>query len=259
MFEKEFKILKKAVLYAGKHIFLKGAGEKKSKGNFDYVTDKDIACEKKLIDTIKKYFPEDNIVSEESNSKNALKDRSWIIDPIDGTLNYMNGLKDYCIQLAFYAQDKIQFSFIYVPFEKEFYYAINGKGAYLNGKRLVVDKKKNIQECMMAVCVTKNNKVLQLTHNLLGALSDRILTERILGSYGCATAMTAAGNFGIFADISLDIHLWDCMPGELICQEAGLTVVRDKYKDYEYSVISVSEEINNTIIEELKNQIELME
>ena len=258
MFEKEFNVLRKAVLYVGKHIFAKGASVRNTKGNFDYVTDKDIACEKYLIDTIKKYFPNDNIVSEESNSKNNLKNRSWIIDPIDGTLNYMNGLKDCCVQLAFFADGQTQFSFVYVPFENDFYYAINGKGAYLNGKRLEPDRTKSIQECMMAVCVTKNDNVLMLTHNLLYALRNQILTERELGSYGCATAMAGAGNFGIFADISMRINLWDCMPGELICKEAGLTVVRDKYKEYEYSVISISEEINNIVASEIKNQIDLL-
>ena len=257
MYEREFKILKKAILYVGKHIFAKGASERKTKGNFDYVTDKDIACEKYLIDTIKKYFSNDNIVSEESNFQNDLKDRSWIIDPIDGTLNYMNGLKNCCVQLAFYAEGQSQFSFVYLPFKNDFYYAIKGKGAYLNGKKLIASKVK-IQECVMAVCVTKHDNSLILTHNLLFALRNQILTERILGSYGCATAMTAAGNIGIFADISPHINLWDCMPGELICQEAGLELVRDEYKGYDYSVISNSQEINNIVIKEIKDQIDLI-
>lgn len=257
MFEKEFKILQKAILYVGKHIFIKGAKSKTLKGNFDYFTDKDVACEKYLIDTIKRYFPNDNIVSEESNYKNNLVDRSWVIDPIDGTLNYMNGLKDCCVQLAFYANGETQFSFVYIPFEKEFYYAINGKGAYLNGKRLTVDKNKKIQECLMAVCTTKKEKVIHMTHDLLYSLQDRILTERIVGSYGCATAMMANGNFGIFADISTKINLWDCMPGELICKEAGAIVIREKYNEYEYSVISASEKINEEIANEIKKQIDL--
>lgn len=255
MFEKEFQVAKKAVKYVAKHILKEGATSVKPKGEYDYSTDKDIASENYIIEAIKKSFPNDNILSEEGNCENSLKDRTWIIDPIDGTVNYMKGLPLCCIQLAFYSEGKTQFSMIYLHAEKQLFYAINGKGAYLNGQRLQLEKN-NIKASLAEVCIARFYDVVSITCDVIKVINNDVLAFRSFGSYGYSLAKFAKGGFGVFFFISHKINLWDCLPGELICKEAGAYSIRKTYKNYDYHTISIDEEYANKVVKIIEEKID---
>ena len=99
------------------------------KGEQDIVTSSDLYIEKQLISSIKKVFPDDNFHTEEYNNSSLLKDRTWIIDPIDGTSNYACGLGLFVIQIALYDKNDIVLSYVYAPILNKTYYAIKNEGA----------------------------------------------------------------------------------------------------------------------------------
>ncbi len=243
MFERETKLMAKAIKKLGK-IFLQGADEKTAKGSRDYVTDKDLKCEEILINTIKKYFPKDNIVSEETNKSNVLADRTWIIDPIDGTLNFMNYLPECGIQVAFYAQGESQLSFIYLPKLDEFYFAKNGGGAYLNGKQIVVNKNLELDQCMVSFSDHKVDEKLKK------AIAQKVMSTRLFGSACYSFAKTASSSTAAY--LIANNNLWDYMPGMLLCKEAGCTCTSGEIDGTTYNLACCNENLSKFITREIK-------
>jgi len=135
---------------AGK-ILLDGFGKIKrvdTKGIRDLVSNVDIASEKKIIETIKTRYPDHNILCEESDSHITNSDYKWIIDPLDGTHNYIYGLSTYGVSIALEYKGELVLGVIYVPYSNEMFWAERGKGAYLNNERLRVSDRK-LDEAMV--------------------------------------------------------------------------------------------------------------
>ena len=123
----------------------------KNKGSYDLVTSLDYEIENYIIRNILKYFPNDNIISEETKSKNVLKERNWIIDPIDGTCNFANNIPIYGVQLAFLHYSDPIFSFILHPTMNELFFAEKGKGALLNGEKIVIKGDTTINQAIITL------------------------------------------------------------------------------------------------------------
>ncbi len=243
MFEKEGKFIQKLVKKLNK-IFLEGASEKMHKGQNDFVTDKDFACEEFLISQIKKHFPKDNIISEETNKGNTLSDRTWIIDPIDGTINYMNGLPECGIQVCFYAQGETQLACLSLPKLNEFYFAKNGNGAYLNGKQIVINKNVEIEDALITLGDGKAKNDIR-----------KILNKKLLGTryFGCSSfefAKTASSSLAGY--ILITNNVWDYMPGMLLCKEAGATCLTTEFEGIVCSIAMCNENLAKFITRELK-------
>lgn len=218
---KELNYIKKIMIKAGKIINYTNV-EIEVKNVNDLVTSKDLAVEKFLIERIQKKFPNDKFITEETNSSNVLtNERFWIIDPIDGTTNFANNIDMYSIQLALIENKEPIFSAIYNPKNKEFYYAIKNKGAFLNN---VPIKTKSNKDLIQSICtfpdftkVTKTHKKNQLI--LLEKLFDSVAKIKMIGS--------AAVDFSLLAKGSTDFHLidksnlWDYIPGYFLAKEAG--------------------------------------
>lgn len=259
MYEKEFKLAKKLIRYVGKHIINHSAGKVSSKGKFDFVTDKDFESEQYLINNIKKSFANDNFLTEESYSQSQILDRTWIIDPIDGTHNFMNNFHIFCVQLAFYDAGNTQFSIIYIPKLDEFYYAIRNQGAYLNEKRLKIDSLADPKTMLVDADFSKNSDVMRLNFNIMEEIENNCLSFRDLGSYGCECAFFASGRFAIYYHINRKINPWDRMPGELLCIEAGAFSTYKKYNNFVYHILAINEDILNRMEEIIKRNIDKMQ
>ena len=256
IYHKEFCLARKAIKYVGKH-FLKNKVETiTAKGDFDYYTDKDIKCENYIINKIKQKFSNDNFLTEESNSTNQLVNRTWIIDPIDGTHNYMNNIPIFCVQLAFFDKGECQFSIIYMPIQNDFYYAKKGEGAYLNGRLLKVNTNINFNKMIVNLDFAKSKDIMQINYNTMLDLRVKCLSFRNLGSYGCECAFLANGGFSIFINIGETINLWDCMPGILLCEEAGAISIKEEYKGYTYNVIALNDANCKMIVDIIKRNID---
>ena len=256
MYDKEFKLAKKLLNYIGKHILNLKAQSYLSKGEFDYVTDKDLESEKYLLNNIKQIFPQDNFLTEENYPENQILDRTWIIDPIDGTHNFMHNLHLFCVQLAFYDAGSTQFSMIYIPKLNEFYYAIKNKDAYLNGKRLKINPQLTFESMLAVTDFSKYKDMMQLNFNIMFDIKNECLAFRNLGSYGCETAFFASGRLGIFYRVDKKINAWDILPGELICVEAGAISIYEKYKGIVYNVIAINSTFAEKLEKIIKNNID---
>lgn len=186
----------------------------------DYVTEADKKCENLIVSEIKKAFPQDGFYCEESGTVDSASGFTWVIDPIDGTVNYMNTFPLYTISIALKKDDEIVMGCVYVPEYDELFSALKGSGAYLNGERInqssFTDMKKSL-----AILVPPHRMHDELPYymtryeKILKAVSD----IRGLGSAAISLCYVACGRCSIYYELGL--HLYDFAAGAIILQEAG--------------------------------------
>ncbi|MDP2685500.1 MAG: inositol monophosphatase family protein, partial [bacterium] len=128
------------------------------KGRHDLVTKADFTANRIIISTIKKYFPDHDILSEETGLEDNPDEYKWVIDPLDGTTNYIIKSPMFCTALALVHQQEIIISVVYAPVLDEFYIAEKGKGTYLNGKKIYVSKKVSLIESIITLSRTHHKK-----------------------------------------------------------------------------------------------------
>ena len=202
----------------------------KDKSKFDLVTTIDLDIEKYLISKINKEYPNDKILSEETNSTTEVSDYTWTIDPIDGTYNMANGIRMFGIQISMYLNNDIYLSFIHIPVLGETYYAVKGKGAYLNDKRIKVNNR-NLEHCIVSFGDFPHNSLVNLeTQNkLMLGLAKKVAKIRMFGAACVDFSSVAAGK--IDGTILFTKNKWDLAPGLLLCKEAG-ALIKDLDGDY---------------------------
>ena len=176
------------------------------KGPKDFVTNSDRMVEKILIEELIKYKKKYSILTEETvYIENDDTENIWIIDPIDGTNNFLHGVPHFCISIAFQSKDEILTGLVFDPIKNEIFYAEKNHGAFFNNHRIRVSKKKDLDECLFAT-------------NYRGLIKTK-LNSRITGSAALDLAYVGAGRFdGYFQD---NLNIWDIAAGILIIKEAG--------------------------------------
>ena len=176
------------------------------KGPKDFVTNSDRMVEKILIEELIKYKKKYSILTEETGYiENDDTENIWIIDPIDGTNNFLHGVPHFCISIAFQSKDEILTGLVFDPIKNEIFYAEKNHGAFFNNHRIRVSKKKDLDECLFAT-------------NYRGLIKTK-LNSRITGSAALDLAYVGAGRFdGYFQD---NLNIWDIAAGILIIKEAG--------------------------------------
>ena len=207
------------------------------KGPKDFVTNSDKKTEKVLINELTKNKKKYSILSEEIGFiKNDDNDYIWVIDPIDGTTNFLHGIPHFCISIGLKFKDEIISGIIFDPIKNEIFYAEKNQGAYFNNHRIRVSKRKNLDECLFAT--NKNG------------LSSTDLNARIFGSAALDLAYVASGRIdGYFQN---GLNLWDIAAGTLIVKEAGGIVNNyDTEKTKNIKVIASSENINQKMLKRL--------
>ena len=208
------------------------------KGPKDFVTNADIKAEKIIIEELKKARPNYSIISEENGvEKNKDETNFWIIDPIDGTTNFLHGVPHFAISIALQSNDEIVCGLIYDPIKDELFYAEKNQGAYFNNQRIRVSKKRDIDECLFAVGKGKYNPDL---------------IYRRSGSAALDLAYVASGRFdGYFQN---NLNLWDIAAGIIIVKEAGGIINEiDLSSLKNIKVLASSAEINTKFIEKIDN------
>jgi myo-inositol-1(or 4)-monophosphatase len=216
-------IIREAAITAGKFIKTAepqaGITQKQGRGNF--VTAADLASEKIIIDLIKKHFPQDQILSEESahNLSDILSiDNLWIIDPIDGTNNFVNQRNYSCVSIGYAEKGISQLGAIYNPFVAELFFAEKGKGAFLNDKKMHVEKKTELSKAYVSTDNTYSPEITKRHIELLLAIKPTPWVG-IKGSAALAMCEVAAGRMDLYFHSS--IHPWDEAAALLLLQEAG--------------------------------------
>ncbi len=202
----------------------------KFKGVQDLVTSTDLHIEEALIGIIRKVFPNDHFHTEEFHSQTRLKDRTWIIDPIDGTSNYAVGLPLFVVQIAFYDQGDIVMSYLYAPRLDKTWHAVKGGGAFVNDDPYQTDYREDDNMVMALVGMTHDNKKT-FYDKMLDLAIERKYKLRMLGSIGLELALASEGMFNFF--YTNETKIWDLYPGLLLLKEAGAVLLNEKGKPYE--------------------------
>ena len=176
------------------------------KGPKDFVTNSDLKTEKIIIEELKKARPHYSILSEENGySENKDLKNTWIIDPIDGTINFLHGIPHFAISIALKTNNEIVSGLIYDPIKDEMFFAEKDNGAYFNNHRIRVSKKNDLNECLFATGGKIKNE-----------------PDIPLRKSGCAAldmAYVASGRYdGYFQD---RLNLWDIAAGIILIKEAG--------------------------------------
>jgi len=209
------------------------------KGPSDFVSSADKKVEKVLIEELSKYKKKFSILSEESGFiKNDDEKNIWIIDPIDGTSNFLHGIPHFAISIALKSHGEIVCGLIFDPIKNEFFYAEKNNGSYINNKRVRVSNKKKIEECLFA----SNGKKYK----------DVSLSTRKTGSAALDLAYVAMGRFdGYFQE---NLNIWDVAAGIILVNEAGGMLNKiDLSKNNNIEIIASSSNINQKMLEKLNN------
>ncbi len=197
------------------------------KGSDDLVTNLDLDVEKYILEKMNQKFVGYSVVSEDFNPDGKLSDNCFTIDPIDGTINFANGLGHWCIQVALIRGGKNIVSVMYFPVEKELYTATLGGGAYLNGKPIHVNS--NEPSKVLYNFVVSKSATFEATELLKDITKNVSRHERVMGSQSSAFAQVACGRLGGF--IFGAYSRWDIEPGRLLIEEAG-AVIKEQVGKY---------------------------
>ena len=187
------------------------------------VTDIDVKVEKFLINKIKKKYPNDTFLTEENYPNNPLQDRTWIIDPIDGTAHFVKELPFWGIQLCFYDKDATKFAIIYLPAINEFYYAAENQGAYVNNNKLLPKPQVPVNQAVVEFGGTlyKELDAKKIYFDKL-VTKDKVKVANLLHINSSCTSFTDIASGKIDALITSSHKPWDVMPGMHICKEVGI-------------------------------------
>jgi myo-inositol-1(or 4)-monophosphatase len=192
------------------------------KSHNDFVTDIDQAAEQAIIETLSKAYPDHAILGEESGPSKNLHDESdfaWIIDPIDGTTNFMHGYPNYCVSIALMQRGIITQAVIYDPVRNDLFTASKGGGAYLNEKRIRVTSHDRIGKALLSAGHGAGPRALADYLKMYEVMAERCHGIRSAGSAALELANVAAGRSDGFFEKGLKI--WDIAAGSLLVTEAG--------------------------------------
>ena len=188
----------------------------------DFVTEVDHEAEAAIIETLLTAYPGHGILAEESGSEHGAKDSEfiWIIDPLDGTTNFIHGFPFYCVSIALAVRGKIEQAVVYDPIRNDIYSASKGRGAYVNDRRLRVAKRIRLQECLISTgCPYRPGDRLKPYLNMLGEVMSQCAGVRRPGAAALDLAHVAAGFSDGFFESGL--QPWDVAAGSLLITEAG--------------------------------------
>jgi myo-inositol-1(or 4)-monophosphatase len=210
------------------------------KGPSDFVSNADTKAEKIIIEELSKAKKNFSIISEEDGSKvNQDKNNIWIIDPIDGTTNFLHGVPHFAISIALKSNNEIVSGLIYDPIKDEMFYAEKNSGAFFNNHRIRVSNKKEINSCLFATGGKDDNKKIDLN-------------IRRTGSAALDMAYVASGRYdGYFQK---NLNLWDIAAGVILVKEAGGIVNEiDISQNKNIKITAASSAINEKMLEKLSN------
>ena len=207
------------------------------KGPLDFVTNSDLKAEKIIIEELNKARPHYSIISEENGAeKNKDNNNTWIIDPIDGTINFLHGIPHFAISIALKSDGEIVSGLIFDPIKNEMFFAEKENGAFFNNHRIKVSKKNDMNDCLFATGGKITNELK--------------LSYRKSGCAALDMAYVAAGRYDGF--FQQNLNLWDIAAGVILVKEAGgLLNEIDLSINNNIKIIASSSDINSKLLEKL--------
>lgn len=223
------------------------------------VTEADHASEAAIIALIKKNFPGHQVLAEETGEHARDSEYKWIIDPIDGTINFAHGIPLCCVSVAIEKNREIIMAAVYAPVLKELFFAEKGGGAFLNDKKISVSNETSVlKSCLVTgfpyTYISMPNGPLEVFSRLI----KKGVPVRRLGSACIDLCWVACGRFDGFYEHKLEA--WDSAAGYLIVEEAGGKVTDHegkKFSPYQHRIAATNGKIHDELLKVIRNEIEI--
>ncbi|MDP2324886.1 MAG: inositol monophosphatase family protein, partial [Gammaproteobacteria bacterium] len=208
--------------------------EIRAKARNDYVTQVDQAAEQAILESIRERYPDHSFLAEESGhsaGRGSNSEFQWIIDPLDGTTNYLHGFPTFSVSVALRRKDTLEVGVVYDPCRQELFTAMRGGGAQLDGKRIRVSERKDLDGTLIGTGFPfrSNTRWMKTYLQMLGSVMENTAGVRRPGSAALDLSYVAAGRLDGFFEFGLEI--WDTAAGTLMIQEAGGLVTSLTGKD----------------------------
>ena len=212
----------------------------------------DRLCENIILDTISANFPDHSYLSEEIGLIKRKSKMIWIIDPLDGTCNYFQGLPFFCTSISCYIIEEGTHDYqlpvigvIYLPLLDELFYAIKGQGAYFNNNLINRNYEKEFKDAVIASSFGSSENSIEKMGRILTSLAHKVKKIRCFGSSAIELCYIAAGHLdGVILN---GISQWDFSAAKIILEESGLKIKSSKLNHSKYSVIAGAENIFNEL------------
>jgi myo-inositol-1(or 4)-monophosphatase len=193
-----------------------------AKGPKDFVSEIDRAAESAIVETLLEAYPDHAILAEEGTAKgeNAEAENVWIIDPLDGTTNFLHGFPQYCVSIALAHKGQVTQGVIYDPVRNDLFTATRGRGAYLNDRRIRVSRRTQLKECLIGTGFPfRDGSFLDAYLAMMRTMIEHTAGLRRPGAAALDLAYVAAGFYDGFFEVGL--NPWDVAAGSLLVLEAG--------------------------------------
>lgn len=206
----------------------------KYKGRIDPVTEFDLKSEAYIVRKLRTFFPDHDILTEEGSDRDSSSDFRWIIDPLDGTVNFSHGFPFYCVSMALQFRGESVVGAVYDPERGEMFHAIKGEGARLNRRAIVVSGQRNLERALLAtgfsydIATARRNNL-----GLFGRMSKKVQGIRRAGSAAIDICWIACGRLDGFWEMGL--KPWDTAAASLIATEAGAKISRIDGRPFQVS------------------------
>ena len=217
------------------------AADIREKSQNDFLTFVDEASEQKIIGMIRQAYPTHAILAEESGHSDQSGEYEWIIDPLDGTKNYIAGIPLFAVSIGLRYQGQMQLGVVHDPIRGDIFHALRNQGAYHDGRKMKVSQRSEPAGCLIATGFPFKQK--EILANYLGSFKDIFLNcsgVRRMGAAALDLAYLAAGRFDAFWEVGLSP--WDMAAGSLLIEEAGGSLSdfwgNDKYLENGYILAS---------------------
>ena len=215
------EVATQAAKEAGKVLLAHYCSDKeiKHKGRSNIVTEVDILAEKLILDLLKSQYPDCNFLSEESNSSVPVMGYTWVIDPLDGTNNYVFGIPFFCTNIALVKDGDVLLGVTYDPLREELFRAEKGQGACLNDLAIQVTRESSLGASLVALDLGYSDEQGRELLEISSRLRSQVHCLRIIGSAALGLAYVACGRIGLYVHRS--VYPWDIASGLLLVKEAG--------------------------------------
>ncbi|MBW2345452.1 MAG: inositol monophosphatase [Deltaproteobacteria bacterium] len=255
MWDKELRVAGQAARAAG-NVFNRTFGRVHKimkKGDIDLVTEADLEAEKTILEIIRRNFPRDNVLTEETGLHGDISDRIWIVDPLDGTTNFAHGFPFFAVSIALEIKKEIMLGIVYNPYMEEYFQAAKGTGAYLNNKPIKVSKIQTLDESLLGTGFPYDiHEKPETVMDLFTKMLVRAQGVRRPGSAAIDMCYVAAGRFDGFWES--DLKPWDTAAGTVIVKEAGgrlSTYEGNPYDPYRKSIVAANPFIHDAMMQVL--------